>query len=302
MNNAFMFPGQGSQYVGMAKSLYDNPEIRKLFDKTTEIINDNIADIMFEGPNDRLTESKNTQVAILLHSYSVYSIISKTIKPTIVCGHSLGEYSALVASNVISFEDAVSLVRKRGELMSLAGEKAKGSMAAVIGMKANDIESIIDDINGVVIANYNGPLQTVISGEDEAIDNAIKMLNKNGARRVLKLNVSGAFHSQLMNYAYEEFSEFIEKFTFNNADMDIILNVTGYTETDGEKIKESLKKQIVSPVKWTDTMNILIDANMDKFYEIGPKKALSGMIKRLTDKKIIGLDTMEDINMEVNNA
>lgn len=300
MNNAFMFPGQGSQYVGMANDLYSQDTVKAIIDRASEIINEDIADIMFNGPIEMLTQSRNTQIAILLHSISVYSLIKNDIEPSIVSGHSLGEYSALYAAGVLCLEDVITLVRKRGELMSLAGEKARGAMAAVIGMAVNNIEEQISSIDdNVVIANYNGEMQTVVSGSESGIDKAVNQLKDAGARRVLKLNVSGAFHSPLMNYAYDEFSSFIDRFTFNKPQIPIIMNVIGSIENDEEKIKEYLKKQIISPVRWTDTMNLLIDSNIGRFYEIGPKKALTGMIKRKTKNPVISLDTFEDIQSEV---
>ncbi len=301
MKNAFMFPGQGSQYVSMASDLYENNTVREIIDNASRIIGTDISDIMFNGPEEVLTESRNTQTAILLHSISVYSLIINDIKPDIVCGHSLGEYSALYACGVLNLNDVITLVRKRGELMSLAGERAQGTMAAVIGMDADKIDNIISDIEGTVIANYNGELQTVISGTSSGIERAMDILSKEGARRVLKLNVSGAFHSPLMHYAYDEFSSFIDSFEFKNPEIDIIMNVTGKIEDNGEAIRGLLKEQIISPVRWTDTMNLLIEQGMDKFYEIGPKKALSGMIKRKTDRPVICLDKMNEIIAEVNN-
>lgn len=301
MKNAFMFPGQGSQYVGMAKDLYANSIVKSIIDKASSMIGVDIADIMFNGPIEALTESKNTQIAIFLHSISVYFLIKNDIKPAMVCGHSLGEYSALFAAGIISLEDGITMVRKRGELMSLAGEKANGAMAAVIGMNAADITKHIKGIKDTVIANYNGPMQTVISGSQSGIDKAIDTLNNAGARRVIKLNVSGAFHSPLMNYAYEEFSSFIDNFTFSKPSVPIIMNVTGRMENDENDIKNYLKKQIISPVKWTDTMNLLIDEGIDRFYEIGPQKALTGMIKRMAKNPVISLDTQEDIKSEVNS-
>lgn len=301
MKNAFMFPGQGSQYVGMAKDLYSNSTVKSIIDRASDITGTDIAQIMFYGPIEKLTESKNTQIAIFLHSISVYSLIKNDIQPSIVCGHSLGEYSALFAAGIISLEDGITLVRKRGELMSLAGEKAEGAMAAVIGMDAAEIEKHIMDIDGAVIANYNGPMQTVISGSRADIEKAVDTLNNAGAKRVIKLNVSGAFHSPLMDYAYDEFSCFIDNFNFNKPSVPIIMNVTGKIESNENNIKKYLKKQIISPVRWTDTMNLLIDEGIDKFYELGPQKALAGMIKRMTKNPVVSLGTGDDIKSEVSS-
>jgi len=292
-----MFPGQGSQYVGMCKDMYSNPTVRELFDKASGIIGDDIADIMFNGPDARLTESKNAQVAILLHSYSAYTLIKDKVEAEAACGHSLGEYTALLASGVFDFETAIRLVRRRGELMSEAGEKAKGAMAAVIGLDAEKIEKTVSSIEGVVVANYNGEGQTVISGTVEGIESAMKSLSDAGARRVLKLNVSGAFHSPLMNYAYGEFSAFIDRFDFKNPGIPVILNVTAGYGRDATEIKELLKKQIISPVRWTQTMNLLLNDGRKNLIEVGPSKVLSGMAKKTSaDFEVKSVEKLEEAN------
>ncbi|MGE3062431.1 MAG: ACP S-malonyltransferase [bacterium] len=297
MKASLLFPGQGSQYVGMCKDLYANTEIKNFFDAVSAIINDDIADIMFNGPDSRLTESKNAQVAILLHSYSAYTLIKNKIDAEAVCGHSLGEYTALLTADVFDFETAVKLVRRRGELMSEAGERAKGAMAAVIGLEVLKIEETVKSIEGVVIANYNGVGQTVISGTVEGIDSAIKVLSDMGARRVLKLNVSGAFHSPLMNYAYSEFSSFIDNFEFRNPKIPVIMNVSAEYSTDAAEIKNLLKRQIVSPVKWTQIMNLLLKDGRKNLVEAGPSKVLSGMAKKTSgDFSVISVEKLEDIN------
>ncbi len=251
---------------------------------------------MFNGPDERLTESKNAQVAIMLHSYSVYTMIKDRISFDAACGHSLGEYSALLCAGVFDFDTALRLVRKRGELMSEAGHKAKGAMAAVIGFDLSELEKVISETEGVVIANYNGSMQTVISGTESGIDNAMQALTERGARKVVKLNVSGAFHSPLMNYAYEQFSEFIDTFTFNDASVPVILNVTGKAETTAENIKENLKKQIISPVKWTDTMKAMLEMGIGEFYELGQGKVLTGMMKRESrDAVLVNIEKTSDM-------
>ncbi|MEO0289355.1 MAG: ACP S-malonyltransferase [candidate division WOR-3 bacterium] len=296
MKSVLMFPGQGSQYVKMGFDLYQNVEVKKLFDKTSEIINDDISKIMFDGPENVLTESKNAQVAILLHSYSVFSLLKDRISFDAVCGHSLGEYSALLVAGVFNFETAVKLVRKRGELMSLAGEKAKGSMAAVIGLTPEEIEKIVSTVDGVVVANYNGDMQTVISGTVDGVEIASKKLTEKGAKRVIKLNVSGAFHSPLMDYAYREFSDFIENFEFRKPDCYILMNVSAEFENDPSKIKDLLKQQIISPVKWTQILKNLFNNGYENFYEIGPSKVLSGIARKMfPEKKIYSFEKEEEI-------
>lgn len=292
-----MFPGQGSQYVGMCRDIYETDSRAKdIFNEARGILGFDIAEIMFNGPESELTKSKNTQVALLLHSYTVFSILREKLDPLCACGHSLGEYTALLSADVIGFEAALKLVRRRGELMSEAGERAKGAMAAVIGLESSLIEDSIREIEGVVVANYNGEAQTVISGSESAIENAMKILTEKGAKRVIKLNVSGAFHSPLMNYAYEEFSSFIDSFEFKDPSFPVIMNVTGDYCSSGSDIRELLKRQIVSPVRWTQTMNLIVASGADRFIEIGASKVLTGMLKRAASgKECISLDKSEDI-------
>ena len=293
----FMFPGQGSQYVGMAQGAYEkNENARNIIERAGDIIGEDIKSIMFNGPKEILTESKNAQASILIHSFINYKALSGSITPDFTCGHSLGEYSALVASGVISFDNALKLVRKRGMLMSEAGKKAPGTMAAVIGMDAEDIEEIVSENDNVVVANYNGSAQTVISGTVEGIDEITEQLDKAGARRIVKLNVSGAFHSPLMKYAFDEFSGYIDDFDFNEPETPVILNVTGTVVTSASKIKNNLKKQIISPVKWTDTLKTLIENNVELYCEAGPGRVLSSMAKRaVKNGEIMNFDKYEDI-------
>lgn len=280
--NAFVFPGQGAQFVGMGKDLYESSAVaKKMFDKANEILGFNITDIMFAGTDEDLKQTKVTQPAVFLHSV----IMAKTIegfKPDMTAGHSLGEFSALVAAGAISFEDGLKLVSKRAMAMQKACEIKPSTMAAVLGLEDSVVEQICSEIDGVIVpANYNCPGQLVISGEVEAIDKAVEKMTEAGAKRALKLAVGGAFHSPLMEPAKLELAAAIEATPFSKPICPIYQNVSTVAETDPEVIKENLVKQLTSPVKWTQCVRSMIADGATSFTEVGPGSVLQGMIKKI---------------------
>jgi len=295
----FVFPGQGSQYVGMGKDIYDGDnKARELFKRAEKALGVCITDILFNGPQDVLRESKNAQVAILLHSIVCFELLKeKEVIPVCVSGHSLGEYSALYAGGVISFEDVLHIVRFRGELMSEAGKKNPGGMCAVIGLAPDKIEKIVKEIDGIVIANYNTPLQIVISGRLDAVDKACAKMLDAGAKRVIKLQVSGAFHSPLMKSAFEKFDKVLSKLEFREPRIPIALNVTGKLTKDVYEIKDALAKQIISPVRWVDCVIAMTEYGVNRFIEVGPGKVLKGLIKKiLPDAEVMNVERLGDID------
>ena len=270
---AYVFPGQGAQFVGMGK---------ELFEKANEILGYRITDIMFNGTPEELKETKVTQPAIFLHSTILAKVAGDNFKPDMVAGHSLGEFSALVATNALSFEEGLKLVYTRAMAMQKACEKQPSTMAAVLGLEDEIVEQVCKEIDGVVVAaNYNCPGQLVISGEIEAIDKACEALLEKGARRALKLPVGGAFHSPLMAPAKDELQAGIEKAIFNKPDCPIYQNVTAVAEIDPEKIKENLINQLTGAVKWTQTMNSMIADSVAEVIEVGPGKVLQGLFKKV---------------------
>lgn len=286
MNNdlVFLFSGQGSQYVGMGKELYQNYTAAKdVLDKANQILDFDLKDMIFNGPETKLNNTKNTQPAIYTVSAMVKAVLTeKGLKPAAVAGHSLGEYSALSAAGVFSFADGLKLVRRRGQLMDQADPDNKGTMAAVIGLKAKEVESVLTEIDGIItVANYNSPTQIVISGEVEAVQAAQKLLSEKGAKRVIDLSVSGAFHSPLMEPAKKELKNTIETVEFKDAKIPLIANVKADYLKDNKSIKSALIKQLDNSVRWLETIECFKEDGYINYIELGPGRVLKGLMRRI---------------------
>lgn len=280
---AYVFPGQGAQFPGMGKDLYEASDVAKeMFRKANEILGFDIQQIMFEGTEDELKQTKVTQPAIFLHSTILAACLGDAFQPDMVAGHSLGEISALVANKTLSFEDGLRLVSKRALAMQDACEKTPSTMAAILGLEDNVVEEICATIPGVVVpANYNCPGQLVISGDLAAVDAACAKLTEAGAKRAMVLQVGGAFHSPLMEPAREELAAAIEATTFSTPICPVYQNVTATAVTDPEAIKKNLVAQLTAPVKWTQTMNQMIADGCSEVIEVGPGKVLQGLFKKI---------------------
>lgn len=284
---AFVFPGQGAQFVGMGKDLYENnPVAKEMFDKANEILGFNITDLMFNGTDEDLRQTKVTQPAIFLHSVILAKTMGDDFNPDMVAGHSLGEFSALVAAGALSFEDGLRLVSARAQAMQKACEKTPSTMAAVLALPDAKVEELCASVTeGVVVpANYNCPGQIVISGSIEGVDAACAKMLEAGAKRALKLKVGGAFHSPLMEPARAELADAIAHTDFHAPKCPVYQNVNAEPQTDPETIKKNLIAQLTAPVRWTQTIQNMIAAGADTFVEVGPGAVLQGLVKKISSE------------------
>ena len=289
MKKAYIFPGQGAQFPGMGKDLYERFDLAKnRFHQANEILGFDIARLMFEGTDEDLRQTKVTQPAIFLHSVILAELMGDDFQPDMAAGHSLGEFSALTALKALDFEDGLKLVSKRAQAMQKATEMTRSTMAAVLGLDDETVEQTCEEIPGVVVpANYNSPGQLVISGAWDAVEQAAEKLKEKGARRVVMLNVGGAFHSPVMEPARKELAQAIAEVEFKKPMAPIYQNVHARPETDPDKIKENLIMQLTSPVRWTQTIQNMIADGATDFYEVGPGKVLLGLLRKI-DRNVQG--------------
>jgi [acyl-carrier-protein] S-malonyltransferase len=299
---AFIFPGQGAQYIGMAMDFVSEyPEFAEILENFDKSNNTGLSEIIAKGPEEKLKETKYTQPAILFHSIVALKAFQQktSVKPYFVAGHSLGEFSALVANGVLNFEDAMYLVHRRGEFMMAANEGKPFAMAAIIGPDENTIKEVCkkaSETDIVVAANFNTPVQTVISGSKAGVDKACEIFNEMGTKRVIPLVVGGPFHSPLIEKAGTWLNEEMQKITFNKTEIPVISNVDAKPAKDPAQIISKLTDQVTSSVLWVDSVKYMIEQGVDTFYEFGPKKVLAGMIKKIDRSvKVISIDTLEDL-------
>ncbi|WP_226578677.1 ACP S-malonyltransferase [Halobacillus litoralis] len=282
---AYVFPGQGSQEVGMGKSMYEAyPSVKELFDKADEALGYSLTNLMFNGPSEELTKTENAQPALLLNSAAIQLVLQEEgVKPSMTAGHSLGEYSALVAAGALEPMEAVQLVHVRGKLMEEAYPTGKGTMSAVLGLSQEDIEEVLRDFDGdnaVDLANINCPGQIVISGTKEGVEKASEVLSEKGAKRVLPLNVSGPFHSRLMKPASDDFADHLGNTTINDAEVPVYANVTAAPVTEAETIEKLLVEQLYSPVRFQQILEAFAE-EVDAIVEVGQGKVLSGLVRKV---------------------
>lgn len=299
MKTAFIFPGQGAQYVGMGKDFYESfSVVRETFEEADDRLGFSLSKLIFEGPADELTLTKNSQVAIYVMSVALWRVLKQEfpeIQPSVVAGLSLGEYTALTVSGRLSFREGIDLVRARGSYMYEAGVKSPGTMAVALGMTPEAVKEIVDPVDGVWVANLNCPGQVVISGTVPGIEKAGTLLKEKGAKRVLPLDVSGAFHSGLMEEAKVRLKEKIDEVTLNGSEIDLVMNVPGDFVKE-EEIRSNMVNQVVAPVYWENGVRKMEEAGVELFIEIGPGKTLNGMNRKIGVKgKTLSIEKVEDL-------